>query len=169
MKTRQVLGVFKELDAIVQAIHDTRDAGYALVTTYAPLPSHEIEHATGGGRSGVRVFTLVGGSAGAIGGMALAVWTSVRWGLITGGKPIVSIPPFLIISFELALLIGALSTVVGLFVMSRLPRFGGDPMYDPRFSVDRFGLVVACDEGSLEKARAMLLSAGAEEVRLGEG
>jgi hypothetical protein len=44
------------------------------------------------------------------------------WPLVTGGKPIISIPAWVIIAFELTILFGALSTVPGLFINARLPQ-----------------------------------------------
>ena len=35
------------------------------------------------------------------------------WPLLVGGKPIGSIPPYVVIIFELTILLGALSTVAG--------------------------------------------------------
>ncbi len=51
--------------------------------------------------------------------------TSLSWPLIVGGKPIVSLPPFLIIAFALTILFGALSTFLGFLLLSRLPSLRG--------------------------------------------
>jgi hypothetical protein len=45
----------------------------------------------------------------------------LSWPLIVGGKPIVSIPPFIIIAFALTILFGSLSTFLGFLILSRLP------------------------------------------------
>ena len=50
-------------------------------------------------------------------------------------------------------------------VLGRLPQTKPSPTYDPRFSVDRFGVAVACAPDKVETVGAMLSSAGAEEVR----
>src|SRR5690606_40479314 len=82
--------------------------------------NHDIEHALDTEESPVRLFTLVGGLTGAATGFALATWTSMDWPLVTGGKPIISLPAWVIIAFELTILFGALSTVIGLFINARL-------------------------------------------------
>ena len=46
-------------------------------------------------------------------GFSLTIWTSLKWELITGGKPVVSIPPFVIIAFELTILLGGLARCSG--------------------------------------------------------
>jgi molybdopterin-containing oxidoreductase family membrane subunit len=90
------------------------------------------------------------------------------WPLITGGKAIVSLPPFVVIAFELTILCAALMTVAGFLLSSRLPRLRQAP-YDARFSQDRWGVLVTCVPERAEAARAHLKQADAEEVRVVEG
>ena len=159
------LGVFREVDTAVKAIEGLRAAGMNDLETYSPLPQHELEHALHPPQSSVRMFTLVGGLTGAAAGFALAIWTSLDWPLITGGKPIISLPAFVVIAFELTILIGALSTVVGLFINARLGPPGKDLAYDPSFSAGKFGVLVDAPAGKGGEARRILEEAGAEEVQ----
>jgi molybdopterin-containing oxidoreductase family membrane subunit len=132
------------------------------------VPLDEFEEAlTGHGlpQSPVRLFTLVGALTGTAAGFALTIWTALKWNLITGGKPVVSIPPFVVIAFEMTILLGGLCTLLGLFVTARLPGLKVAPQYDPRFSADRFGVEVACQPGERQAVQEVLRSAGAEEVR----
>jgi molybdopterin-containing oxidoreductase family membrane subunit len=162
-----VLGVFAYVDAAVAAIRELRARGFGAISTYSPVPLAEFEEAlTGHGlpRSPVRLFTLVGALTGTACGFALTIWSSLKWGLITGGKPVVSIPPFVVIAFECTILLGGLCTLLGLLVTARLP-WRGSPRYDPRFSADRFGIEVACAPGDGGRVAEILRQFGAEEVR----
>lgn len=159
-----VLGVFAELDAAVEAVENLRKAGLRNITTFSPMPSHDLEHALHAPESPVRMFTLVGGLTGAAIGFMLPTWTSLDWPLVTGGKPILSIPPMLIIGFELGILIGALSTVAGLFINARLPRARTKVVYDPSFSQGHFGVFVSAN-GKSGEAKQILSRAGATAVR----
>jgi molybdopterin-containing oxidoreductase family membrane subunit len=168
MTAGPVLGIFAHVDTATRAIRALRARGFRAVSTYSPVPLEEFEEAlTGHGlpRSPVRLFTLVGALTGTAGGFALAIWSSLKWNLVTGGKPVVSIPPFVVIAFELTILLGGLCTLLGLLVTARLPRLGRSPGYDPRFSADRFGIEVACSGEERPVAAAILREAGAEEVR----
>jgi hypothetical protein len=69
----------------------------------------------------VRYFALIGAATGTIAGFAFTILTSLSWPIITGGKPIVSIAPFIIIAFALTILFGALSSFAGFLFLSRLP------------------------------------------------
>src|SRR5205814_4042254 len=114
-----ILASFEFLDSTVDAIHELRKAGFKDLRAYTPHPEHHIEEALGYAESPVRVFTLVGGLTGAATGFAFTTWTSMDWPLVTGGKPIVAIPTSVVIAFELTVLFGALSTLIGIFILSR--------------------------------------------------
>ncbi|MGD8277407.1 MAG: DUF3341 domain-containing protein, partial [Gemmatimonadota bacterium] len=107
----------------------------------------------------------VGGLTGAAAGFALPTWTSLDWPLITGGKPIISLPAWVIIGFELTVLFGALSTVLGLFILARLPYRKPLVIYDPSFSADRYGLHITPSDDRAAEARTILRESGAVEVR----
>ena len=163
-KEEGVLGVFADIDGAVEAIEKLKTAGLHRIVTFSPMPSHDLEHAVHPPASPVRMFTLIGGLTGAATGFALPTLTSLDWPLVTGGKPIISIPPMVIIAFELAILFGALSTVAGLFINARLPRARSQVIYDPSFSAGNFGVFVSAN-GSAAKAREIMVNAGATSVR----
>lgn len=163
-KEEGVLGIFAEVDAAVEAIENLRAAGMRRIITFSPMPSHELEHALHPPQSPVRMFTLIGGLTGAATGFALPTWTSLDWPLVTGGKPIISIPPMVVIAFELTILFGALSTIAGLFINARLPRARAQVVYDPSFSAGTFGIFVVAN-GNAPQARTILQNAGAVAVR----
>jgi hypothetical protein len=150
----------------VDAIEQLRKAGFT-PQAYVPYPDHHIEHALGYDRSPVRVWTLVGGLTGAATGLAFPSWTSLDWPLVVGGKPIVSIPPYIIITFELMVLFGALSTIIGLFVLSRLPSIKAPVLYDPEFTAGRYGVYVEAEGSRLDEARRILKAQ--EPIELREG
>lgn len=169
-ENRGMLGVFRELDTAIAAIDGLRAQGMKDLTVYSPLPQHDLEHALHEPQSPVRLWTLVGGMTGTAAGFAFGTWTSLAWPLITGGKPIITLPAFVIIAFELTILFGALSTVAGLFVNARLPaRKKAAVLYDPSFSAGSFGVYVDPPAGRESEARGILERSGAAVVRTAEG
>ena len=165
--TETVVGVFAHVDTTVTALEELRAKGYHDLEVYTPVPVHEIEDVMERDRpvSRVRLFTLVGALTGTASGFILTIWSAMQWGLVTGGKPIASIPPFVVIAFELTILFGGLSTVLGMVLLGRLPRFRPSAAYDPRFSNDRFGVAVRCAPGRGRSVSEILSIAGAEEIR----
>jgi hypothetical protein len=159
-----VLGIFPHLDTTTEAIRRLRREGYEL-TVYSPTPRHEIEEALEVTESPVRIFTLVGAFTGTAAGAALSVWTSLDWPLIVGGKEIISLPAFSVIIFELTILLGALSTIAGLFINARLPRLGRQPgLYHPSFSAGNFGVFAHTRPDRYDAVRTILTESGSEEV-----
>jgi hypothetical protein len=149
----------------VLALKELKSQGYEGLTVYSPTPQHELEEVLDEGISPVRLFTLVGGLTGCAFGFFYAIGTSLDWELITGGKSIVTLPPFIIIGFECTILIGALSTVAGMFLNARLPKLRNAAGYDPRFSNDKFGVVAFGGPAQVSGAELIMRAAGAEEVR----
>ena len=162
-----IVGIFAHVDATVRAIQSLRSRGLSDFSVYTPVPVDEIEEAVDHGKpvSRVRLFTLIGGLTGTATGFFLTIWSSLKWNLVTGGKPVISIPPFVIIAFELTILFAGLCTFLGLLLLARLPKRRCSPDYDPCFSVDRFGLAVSCPIEMAEAVRRCLQEAGAQEVR----
>jgi Protein of unknown function (DUF3341) len=164
--TPGLLAVFGHLDAAVDAIGRLRAAGHTDFTVYSPVPRHELEHALDQPVSPVRMFTLVGGISGCAIGAWITLYMSYDWPIVVGGKPIGSIPPYVVIMFEMTVLFGALSTILGiafnaLFAARRL----GTVAYDPRFTNDKFGIFVPSEAGRAPQVESLLRGAGAEEVR----
>jgi hypothetical protein len=156
MANSGVLASFDYLDSTVEAIHELRKAGFKELRAYMPYPEHHIEEALGYDQSPVRVWTLVGGLTGAATGFAFTIWTSMDWPLVTGGKPILSVPTSVVIAFESAVLFGALSTLIGTFILTRLPHVKKTVIYDPEFMSGRFGIYVSAEGGKLDDARRIL-------------
>jgi hypothetical protein len=155
---------FLHVDAAVDAIRALRAKGYRNLTVYTPSPNHEIEEALEHRVSPVRLFTLIGGLTGCTAGFAMTIWMSYDWPLVVGGKPIASIPPYVVIGFELTILMGALSTVAAVALVSFLMGKRGVP-YDPRFSDDTIGVFVPTSQDQIGPIEQLLRSAGAAEVR----
>ena len=164
--TPGVLAVFAHLDATVAAIGRLRQGGHTDFTVYSPIPRHEIEEALDQPVSPVRMFTLIGGIAGCAVGAWITLYMSYDWPIILGGKPIGSIPPYVVIMFEMTVLFGALTTILGLVLNALLAsRHQGTIAYDPRFTNDKFGIFVRCAPDQAASLEGLLKGAGAEEVR----
>ncbi|HXW97209.1 MAG TPA: DUF3341 domain-containing protein [Gemmatimonadales bacterium] len=159
-----VLAAFEHIDAACDAIQALRAQGRSGFTVYSAAPNHELEAALGIETSPVRLFTLIGGVTGVLAGLGMTFWMSLDWPLVVGGKPIATVPPYVVFMFELMVLIGSLATVAGVIILSaRTPTTG--MAYDPRFSDDRIGIFVPCTGEEASKVERMFREAGSVEVR----
>ncbi|HZN96433.1 MAG TPA: DUF3341 domain-containing protein, partial [Gemmatimonadales bacterium] len=150
--------------AAVDAIRALRAMGLRKLVVYSPAPNHELEEALAHRVSPVRLFTLIGGLTGCAAGFGMTIWMSYDWPVLVGGKPIASLPPYVVIGFELTILLGALSTVAAVALFSILMGRRG-VAYDPRFSDDQIGIFVPAPADQVGPVENLLRSAGAVEVR----
>ncbi|MDO8433409.1 MAG: DUF3341 domain-containing protein [Candidatus Binatus sp.] len=164
MSTVTVIGSFTDDELCAHAIEALRDASIMDFSTFSPIPSHRIEHALGRSRSPVRWIALAGGILGVLAGLAITIGTTYEWRLNAGGRPLLSWPPFIVITFEMMILLGGIFSFFGVLFLAGLPALEANRGYRARFSADRFGLVVRCDDGQSARVESMLKEAGAEEV-----
>ena len=164
-----VWGTFEYLDETTETIEQVRKEGIQ-PTVISPCPRHEIDHALGNPRTILPWIALLFGALGCFIGYSLPAWTASDWVLPVSGKPILAIPPFTIIGFELTILFTTIHTLAGIAILGiidsfRFPIPRGAKKY-PRFQRDRFGVVVRCDQEKLEQFETIMKNNGAEEVHV---
>lgn len=157
-----LLALFDAPALAAAAARAMRAAGHE-VRAAMPAPFPEVMEALGRPPSRLGLFTIGGAALGAALGLLLTVGTSLSWPLQVGGKPIVSLVAFLVIVFELAVLIGALANFLGLAVGAAMGRRDRPVPFDARTSRDHVSLFIPGDPGPA--AESALRQAGAVEVR----
>ncbi len=156
---------FRELDRTVSAVKELQRRKLGNLTVYSPTIHHELEDAIEAPPSPVRRFTLIGGLCGVTMGYWMAIWTSDYWPLVVGGKAVASWIPYTIIGFEMMVMVGALSTVFGMFITSRIPKLVVDVAFDPRYTNGDYGIFVDCPPEKEKDAEGLFRQHGATEVR----
>ncbi len=160
-----LMGAFEFEDDFLSAAEKLKSSGFDNISLLSPLPLEEAYEILGLGKSPVRHFSLAGGIIGALAGFALAVGTALVFILPTGGRAIISIPPYLIITYEMTILFGVLFTLVGFHFVSGLPAWRDAP-YTESANIDRFVIVVEdATEEQLVRAEAIIKDAGADEIQ----
>lgn len=165
---RSVLGLFTKEDAAADALDALRSAGYDKgeyeVLTGTPYPEgtfgeEEPKHT-------LYRWPLIGAACGFIVALVLTSGTQLAFPLVTGGKPVLSIPPMSIIIYEGTMLGAIIFTVIGILIESRLPRlFMG--AYDERITEGYIGVTVTTSTDRVAGAEEVLNASGAEEITRG--
>jgi len=162
--TKDIIGLFQYEDDFIAAAKTLKESGFDRLSLMSPIPLHEAEKVLGLKKSPVRRFSLFGAILGGISGFALATACALVFILPTGGRAIIAIPPFLIITYEMTILFGVLSTLLGFHFVSGLPAWNDAP-YRMESNVDRFSLHVGFGpDDDPAKAEQIIKDAGAEEV-----
>ena len=110
------------------------------------------------------MFPLVGALIGFSIGLLWTAGTQISYPIVTGGKPLLSIPPMTIIMYENTMLGAIIFTVLGVLFESRLPKRSLG-LYDTRITEGYIGLVVDCPADRVAQAEKVLTTSGAEEVK----
>lgn len=165
---KAIVGVFSYLDDTLNAVRAAKQSNLDY-RVYSPVPNHELEEETFPQKSPVRIITIIGALTGLTFGFALAILCSLDWPLRVSAKDIVSVPGFVVIGYECTILFGAIFNLLAMFHFCRIPDILRKIGYDPRFSGDKFGVVIGCQSGQVDEVKEKLLQAGAEEVQVREG
>jgi Protein of unknown function (DUF3341) len=139
MKTIGTYGMMAEFDSpteLVAAANRTTEAGYKKIDAYSPFPVEGLAEAIGFHHDLVPLVTLIGAIVGGLTGYLLQYWVSViSYPINVGGKPYHSWPAFIVVTFELTILFGGISAVLGMLALNGLPM-----PHHPVFNVKRFAL-----------------------------
>src|SRR5205823_14656862 len=118
------------------AVRAAHREGYRRMDAYTPFPVEELSHALGFRHTRLPFLILIGGICGCVGGYLLQYWVSaVAYPMNIGGRPLNSWPMFIPVTFEVTILLAALTTVLGMLALNGLPA-----PYHPLFHVPRFAM-----------------------------
>ncbi len=181
---RPVYGLIAEFEKpgdLMHAAEKVRDAGFTWWDCCTPFPVHGLDKAMGVKRTILPVLVFFAGATGTAAAFALQTFTNSfsfsTWAVVkvTGypylisGKPMMSLPAFIPVMFELTILFSALSCVGLMFLFNGLPRLYHPLLQNNRFrraTNDRFFVVIeARDPKFLRgKTEAFLRTLGATAV-----
>ena len=165
-----LLGEFDSASELVAAARATRDAGYTRTDAYSPFPIEDLAEALGVRRTRLPLLVLLGGIVGCLGGYLLQYWPSVMgYPLNVGGRPHHSWPAFIPVTFEMTILVAALTAVLGMLALNGLPMPYHPVFHVPRFALatrDRFFLCIEAADPRFDMTatRALLEGLGAHHV-----
>ena len=156
-----VLAEFQEPDTMIAAAKAVSGQGWR-IETFTPFPVPGLKQALGFSENKVPVATLIGGIVGAATGFLMQVGAHLDFPLNVGGRPLIAVPAFMLITFELMVLFAVFAGIGTMMVANRLPK-----LHHPLFDVERFGMasddrfflaIIAGKDGTFDhhEARAAL-------------
>jgi hypothetical protein len=129
-----ILARFSDPETLVRAVKRATEAGYRQLDAYTPFPVEGLSDAMLLKPSRLPFAVLAGGILGGLLGYFMQVYAmGIDLPLNIGGRPLISWPAFIPITFELTILLAAFGGVIGLFVVTRFPQ-----PYHPIFNVEDF-------------------------------
>jgi hypothetical protein len=170
-----VYGIMAEFDNpsdLLAATERAYRAGYRKMDAYSPYPIEELADALGFHKTRVPMIVLVGAILGGLSGYLLQYWVSaVSYPINVGGRPFQSWPAFIIVTFEMTILFGGISAVVGMLALNGLPSPYHPVFNNPRFTAasrDRFFLCIEAADPKFDRISTGTFLMGAKAVDVTE-
>jgi hypothetical protein len=146
---------FDSPDQLLKAANAAREAGYKKMDAYSPFPIHGLSDAIGYHHNVVPWIMALGGLTGTCTGLFLQWYTaSVDYPLNIGGKPLMSLPMFVVVMFECTILFSALTGFFGMWMLNGLPRYHHPIFSAPNFeraTQDRFFLCIEAQDPNFDQ------------------
>lgn len=168
----RVIGFFPDRDALFEAIADARVSQLKVITALLPTFDAEAIEAVGVGRSWAGAAATAGAVIGAAAGLLFPAWAVRQWPhVMVSGKPLLSWPTFLIISFEVMLLCGALAAFSTFVIVAwRSRRLAGSIEWSQAArsatSDAAYALVIGCPASRTNEVAGAMRARGAVECAI---
>jgi hypothetical protein len=164
------MGEFHDVDSVIHAARHIRDAGFDRWDVHTPFPVHGMDQAMGIRRTILPWLVLCAGLTGLVGGLALQWYANAfDYPTFISGKPLISLPAWIPVTFEFTILLSALTAVFGMLGLNGLPH-----LYNPLFKSrrfrrvtnDRFFIVIDAADPKFDREQTdkMLIDLGATVV-----
>ena len=166
---RAILGLFQDAESAATAGDALKSAGISETDydflTDSPYPEGSLGEREE--RHRLYLYPFIGALLGLSSGIMITAMSQVAYPLVTGGKPVLSLPPMAIVCYEGTMLGAILFTVIGIVFESRLPKFQLG-LYDERITQGFLGLRVNTAPEQRHEVIQIMNSAGAVDVQTEE-
>ena len=170
-ETWGLVGYVKSPADIYKTCESLRDAGYRKFDAHTPFPVHGLENAMGLKPSKLPFIVFGAALTGAASALAMMIYMNViDYPMNIGGKPYLTIPSYVPITFELTILFSAFAAFFGCWGLNLLPKFFDPVMQHPNFgraTDDLFFVAVESSDPKFDagKTRALLEKLGVQELQ----
>ena len=144
-----LLADFAHPDAMLDAARAARVAGYRRIEAYSPFPVEGIEEVLEHRSNRPYWFGVVGALVGVAIGLGMQIYANLSYPLEIGGRPLIALQSFSIVTLLLMVSFATIFAVFGLLWLCRLPLLW-HPLHEAsafdRATDDRFLLCIRADD-----------------------
>ena len=160
------LALFNHIDPASEGIEKLREIGIKdeNMTIISGMPYLASMLGRPHSKTKIPQIAMAGALVGAAISLFLNLGTPLLYPITVGGMPLLSIPPTILLTFELSMLGLMLSTLLGVIWESVFPSFG-PKIYHPEVSSGKIAIAYACSEKICTQAQESLMALGAESVQ----
>ena len=167
MSQRILTATFDHEDDLLRAVAAARDGGLQVVDAFTPYAVHGLDRAMGWKPSRLPWVCFAFGMLGALGMLWFEHWSlTIDWPVNIGGKTWNSLPSYVPVAFEAAVLLAGFASVFALLAVCRLFPGKHPRLLDSRATDDRFVLVIEETDASfnVEEVKRLMMTCGAVEA-----
>lgn len=154
-----MLADFAHPDRLLEAAHAAREAGYTRLEAYSPFMLPELEPLLGQRSNRAYWAGIIGALIGGGLGLGMQIYANLSYPLDIGGRPLIALQGFAVITFLLTVTGGAIGALLGLLLFCRLPLLH-HPLFETeafrRATDDRFLLCIRADDPLFDEAGTAL-------------
>ncbi len=139
---KAILGIYEDEDLLISALRRLQDEKMEISEVFTPYPVHEVFKILKR-KTRLPLATFLFSAFGAIATYLFLYWASVlSYPLIFGGKPLHSIPSFILISFVMMIFFGVFLSVITFLIRSKLYPGKKVKIYDPGITDNAFVIMI---------------------------
>lgn len=157
-----------ELD-LLHGINELQKKGIAIDDVRTPFPVHGLDGVLKLRRSSLPKVAFLAGAIGGALGLLFQIWVFTKaWPTNFGGKPFMSLPSFIPVTFELTVLFAAFTMGIAFLIRSKLGPGSKPDILDELVTDDHFQIILSPNSNQLsaDDLAAALAATGALDVKL---
>jgi hypothetical protein len=167
-----VYGHFTDEQDLLHGIKALQEKGITIEDVRTPFPVHGLDAVLKLRRSHLPKVAFLAGIVGGTIGLGFQIWVFTQgWPLNFGGKPFMSIPSFIPVTFELTVLFAAYTMGIAFLVRSKLGPGQIPDILDELVTDDHFQIILSEKKNKMNdiELSAALTATGALDVKLLKG
>ena len=155
MAKKYLYGLFEDEEILIKAVKNARAEGLKIDNCYTPFPVHHLDEAMGLTQTKIHTAGFIFGATGTLTALGFMIWVNViNYPINFGGKPFLSLPAYIPITFELTVLFASVGMVLLYMHLNRLAPGMPAPVLDPRQTSHMFVMSFEVDENTTDEQRA---------------
>lgn len=148
-----VYGYFTDEHDLLEAVKKLQDEGIRIEDVRTPFPVHGLDAVLKLPRSGLPKVAFAAGVAGAVLALLFQIWVFTQaWPLVIGGKPYLSLPAFIPVTFEVTVLFAAFAMVFVFLGRSKLGPGSIPDILDEDVTDDHFQIILSEKHNNMKGA-----------------
>lgn len=167
-----IMAEFDQPKPLIKATKEAYKAGYRKMEAYTPFPIEELTDALGQTHSKLPLLVFFGGVIGGVTGFGMQYLSMAEfYPYLVAGKPAVSWPAFIPVTFEMTVLVAALTAVIAMFALNGLPQPYHPVFNAPNFekaSLDKFFLCIEADDSQFDATTTTKFLQGLDATNISE-